>query len=199
MLRRINPNKELQSYIIGVALGDGNLTNPNGRAPRLRVSCDLKYPKLINKITASLGELFPDNKVSSIRKGTTRCLDVMVHSNHLEDLVGWKVGQGSKYRQNAHVPEWIREDRKYIIPCLQGLIETDGCMYTDRGYKAVMFVNIVRDLSLDVYHMMQALNFSPRFYSLINFKTKFMSHPRYNVRLARNVDKFLSVVQPLKA
>jgi DNA-binding transcriptional regulator WhiA len=47
--KSINPNKELQSYIIGLALGDGNLSNPNGRALRLRISCDKKYPFLYKK------------------------------------------------------------------------------------------------------------------------------------------------------
>lgn len=31
------------AYIIGVAIGDGNLSNSNGRAVRLRVTCDNKY------------------------------------------------------------------------------------------------------------------------------------------------------------
>ena len=31
--------------MVGIALGDGNLSNPNGRATRLRVTCDLRYPQ----------------------------------------------------------------------------------------------------------------------------------------------------------
>lgn len=40
-----NMNKEDKrnlAYVIGIAFGDGNLSNPNGRAVRLRVSCDKK-------------------------------------------------------------------------------------------------------------------------------------------------------------
>ena len=31
-----NPDRDLQAYVIGLAVGDGNLSNPNGRAVRLR-------------------------------------------------------------------------------------------------------------------------------------------------------------------
>ena len=42
------------AYIIGVALGDGNLSNPNGRAIRLRISCDTRYPFIIESIKEAL-------------------------------------------------------------------------------------------------------------------------------------------------
>ena len=38
------------AYIIGIALGDGNLSNPNKRAVRLRITCDTGYPGLIENI-----------------------------------------------------------------------------------------------------------------------------------------------------
>jgi hypothetical protein len=47
---KLNPDKLLQAYIIGVALGDGDLSNPNGRAVRLRITCDKKYPRLIEHV-----------------------------------------------------------------------------------------------------------------------------------------------------
>jgi hypothetical protein len=47
--------KQIKSlaYIIGVALGDGNLSK-NGGTTRLRVTCDNKYPKIITEITKHL-------------------------------------------------------------------------------------------------------------------------------------------------
>jgi hypothetical protein len=45
----LNPDPELQAYVIGLAIGDGNLSNPNGRAIRLRISCDTNYPHLLEK------------------------------------------------------------------------------------------------------------------------------------------------------
>jgi len=45
MFRRVSEDKKLHAYIVGLALGDGNLSNPNGRAVRLRITCDKKYPQ----------------------------------------------------------------------------------------------------------------------------------------------------------
>ena len=59
----LNQDKNLQAYIIGLAIGDGNLSNPNGRAVRLRITCDNKYPGLIDRIARSLQKLLPKNKV----------------------------------------------------------------------------------------------------------------------------------------
>src|SRR3989344_4325096 len=54
------------AYVVGIALGDGNLSNPNGRAVRLRITCDKKYPYLIKKIEKALRVVAPQNKVSRI-------------------------------------------------------------------------------------------------------------------------------------
>jgi hypothetical protein len=37
--------KSYLAYLKEIALGDGNISNPNGRAFRMRITCDLKYPK----------------------------------------------------------------------------------------------------------------------------------------------------------
>lgn len=63
------------AYVIGIAMGDGNLSNPNGRAVRLRVSCDTKYPKIIKNIIHAIQEVMPLNKVSLIHRKES-CVDI---------------------------------------------------------------------------------------------------------------------------
>jgi hypothetical protein len=48
----LHPDSELHAYVLGLAIGDGNLSNPNGRAVRLRITCDTKYPILIKWLQA---------------------------------------------------------------------------------------------------------------------------------------------------
>src|SRR5215471_18910377 len=91
----LNPDLELQAYVIGLAIGDGNLSNPNGRATRLRITCDTKYPALVAKIASALQRLLPKNKVSLVR-GNGNYLNVSVYSNSLEPLLGWRAAGGSK-------------------------------------------------------------------------------------------------------
>ena len=194
---KVSDDKNLRAYIIGLALGDGNLSNPNGRAIRLRITCDKKYPILIDKIADSLQKLFPENKVALVERES--CVDVSVYSNYLEDLLGWKVGQGSKFKQNVSMPEWIKKDLEARTYCLRGLIETDGSIYYDRGYKMVIFSNIVESLATDVYESFKLLGFKPHFYKIkqgVEYNHAY-SH-KYQVRLSKNSEQFLDLVRPEK-
>jgi len=194
MKKNLPPNfdKQLLAYVIGVALGDGNLSDPNGRATRLRITCDLKYPKLIKKIQNSISTLLPNNKVSII-KSPGNYINISCYSNHWEKLVGWDVGKGSKLTQKISIPNWIKENNDYKINCLRGLIETDGSIYLDRGYKTVMFTSAIPNLAKDVYNLMISLEFKPRFYTIQNGKNLV-----YRIRIATNVDKFLELIKPEK-
>lgn len=146
--RPLSGDLKLRAYVIGVALGDGNLTNPNGRATRLRITCDPKCPQLIVKFRRALQALFPENRVGIIRR-PDGCVDVSCVSNHREGLLGWKAGNGSKIRQGARVPDWILSNRAFSIECLRGLIETDGTVYVDGGYPMVMFTTASLGLAED--------------------------------------------------
>lgn len=185
----------LLAYVVGLALGDGSLSNPNGRATCLRITCDLKYPHLIQKIAASIQKLLPWNKVSSVRKWGN-ALDIQCYSKHWESLLGWRVGKGSKIIQQVSIPDWIEESDKFRIACLRGLLETDGSIYIDRGYPMVMFVNCAEALARGVHRTMVALGFSPHLYYFINNKPR---SPVYHVRLSKRVQEFLALVRPEKS
>ncbi len=195
---KINSDKSLQAYVIGLAIGDGNLTNPNQRAARLRITYDKKYPFLLKKVHNSLGLLFPENKIGLVDRGN--CVDVSVHSKHLEKLLGWKAKNGSKFIQNVSVHRWIMANRKYRINCLRGLIETDGSIYSDRGYKMVMFVTIIPTLARQVNKIITSLDFMPHLYQIERHANKYNYNQQtlFHVRLSKNVDKFLDLIRPDK-
>lgn len=179
--------------MVGLALGDGNLSNPNGRATRLRITCDLKYPKLIQKIQSAIATLLPENKVSIVRR-SENCLDISCYSNKWENLLGWHANKGPKLSQNVSIPNWIKTKYEYKINCLKGLIETDGSIYKDRTYRAVMFTNASHSLATDVLEIIISLGFKPRFYIANNNNNKIV----YRMRLATNVTRFLDLVKPEK-
>ena len=192
----ISNDANLKAYVIGLAIGDGNLSNPNGRATKLRISCDTKYPLLIKRVATSLQELLPENKVNTIQK-KGNCIDVYVCSNHLENLLGWKAKGGSKDLQKVSVPTWIQEKEEYKINCLRGLIETDGAIYLDRGYRMVIFSSIIPNLAEDVYNLINSLGFKSHLYKVPEKKS---THGyKYQVRLSKDVQKFLDIVQPDKS
>jgi DNA-binding transcriptional regulator WhiA len=182
---KINTDRDLQAYIIGLALGDGNLSNPNRRAVRLRITCDKKYPKLIKHITKSLQSLFPRNHVNTInRQG---CVDVSVYSNQLTEIMGWDWKMGPKDIQNVRVPQWIKRNAGHTKECLRGLFQTDGSRYSDHGYTMINFVNTGSGLANDVFNMIKNIGYFPNMQKLKqgNRKTK------HTVRLSRSVPRFI--------
>jgi len=178
------------AYIIGVAIGDGNLSNPNGRATRLRITCDLKYKKLIKNIAASLGKVFPVNKISSIKRRDS-CVDISCYSNRLEGLFGWKAKNGSKIEQNVSIPKWIKKNRISMIKCLKGLFETDGSVYSDRGYIMANFTTAIYPLSQDVMEMITRIGFRP------NLQTHQAKDGRikYTIRITQRAKEFIKIIK----
>ena len=187
--------KKALAYITGIALGDGNLSNPNGRAVRLRVICDNNYPKLGNEIIAALQFLLPKNKVSVYRRRVDNCFEVYVYSNLLGDWMPWKVGMGPKARQGARVPSWIRRDLLFTQLCLRGLIQTDGCIYTDRGYRMVNFTNNNRLLAEDARDMFVQIGYNPSFMTVKLGPNQY----KYTARVARNAEKLIDELSLYKA
>ena len=185
--------KSTLAYVIGLALGDGNLSNPNGRAVRLRITCSTKYKNLIKDFCLSIQKLLLENKVSIIKRAKT-FYDISCYSNKWEDWLGWKAGKGSKYDQKINIPKWIKQNKKFSMECLRGLLQTDGCIYIDRGYKMVNFVTVIPNLAKDVVSLIKKLGFKANIYK-IKTKTK----TRYNIRISKNAKKFIKTIKLQKS
>ena len=184
-LKTLSKNKKLQAYVIGLSIGDGNLSNPNGRAVRLRITCDKNYPLLLKEVMHSIQKLLPQNKVSIIkRKG---CFDVSCYSNQWEKILEWKAKGGSKIKQNVRIPDWIKKEKAYIKECLRGLFQTDGSIYKDRKYTMVNFVTEIPILAKDVVKMIQAIGYKP---NLQKIKSK--NQTKFTIRLSRDSKKFIN-------
>ena len=183
------------AYVIGIALGDGNLSNPNGRAIRLRITCDSKYPKIGEEMQEALRVIFPKNKVSIAYAKPATSFNISVYSNTLADLLPWKVGEGTKAQQTAHVPDWILENTEYTKECLRGLIQTDGCIYIDRGYKMINFVNYTKLLVQNVQDMLTKLGFRSTFSAIKLSGDRY----RYSIRVTRDVENLIQTISLYKA
>lgn len=171
-------------------MGDGNLSNPNGRAVRLRITCDTKYPYLISKIERALRKIAPNNKVSRVNRADA-AIDISCYSNHWEKILGWKADKGSKMNQQIAVPKWILNNKEYSKSCLRGLFETDGSVYMDRKYLTVNFVTEIPSLASCVTTMLSDLGYkaSVQKLPLADSKTKF------TFRIHRNAKGFIKDIQ----
>ena len=187
LIKRVSADKKLHAYVVGLALGDGNLSNPNGRAIRLRITCDKKYVKLNEHIYNSLQEFLPDNKTFIIDRGT--CLDIGVHSNKLENLLGWKAQEGSKYKQKVKISDWILKDKIFIRECLRGLVQTDGSIYKDRGYLMVNIVSNIPSLAGSIVIGINKLGYKPNIQIHEDPKTT-----KHTIRISKNTTQFISEI-----
>ena len=184
------------AYVIGLAIGDGNLSNPNGRAIRLRITCHVRYQSLIQSISQTIQALLPKNKVSIIKR-SKNYLDISCYSNQWENWLGWSAGKGSKFKQNVSIPGWILEKEEFLIPCLKGLIETDGSIYRDRGYLMINFVTTIEQLASDVMTMLFKLGFKA---SISSFASKNEKHRlKHTIRICQNAEKLIEVLGLSKA
>ncbi len=179
---------ETLAYITGVAIGDGNLTNPNGRATRLRITCNTQYPNLIKRISESIQILLPNNKVSIIYTAKAY-INISCYSNKWENWLGWKSDQGSKLMQEVSIQNWIIENQELSIYCLRGLFETDGSIYMDRGYKMVNLVTYIPRLAEQVVAIIEQLG-----YKVHAYKYNISDHYRYNIRISREVEEFIAKI-----
>jgi DNA-binding transcriptional regulator WhiA len=181
-------NKKVLSYIIGISLGDGNLSNPNGRATRLRITCDKKYPKLIDYIQENIKIILPDNKVSIVDR--QNAIDISCYSNKWENVLGWKAKNGSKIQQRIKVPMWIKNDIVYIKECLRGLFQTDGSIYMDRKYIMVNFTSASYTLIKDVKDMMEVNEFNV----IIRKVVAKNDNIKYVIRVSKDVENFIKKI-----
>lgn len=192
MLKTVSEDKKLHAYIVGLALGDGNLSNSNGRAVRLRITCDKKYPKLYKHIFKSLQKFLPDNKVSIFNRKTY--LDIYCYSNKLEELLGWKAKGGSKFKQKVKMPDWILKSKEFTKECLRGIIQTDGSIFKDRKYTHVNVVSQIPELANSVKEAMEDIGYKP---NMQVFKSK--TGDKFTIRISKNVDKFIKDIKLWKS
>lgn len=186
-------NKSL-AYIIGAAIGDGNLSNPNGRAVRLRITCDTKYPKIIKRLVKNIQQILPNNKISQHTEKKGTYLNISCYSNQWEKLLGWQAKAGPKEKQKIRIPKWIKRRKELSSCCLKGLFETDGSVYLDRGYRMVNFVTIMPGLAKDVLEMISSLGFEAHIYQFQQPKSV-----NFTIRLSREVDQFIKLTGLEKA
>ncbi|MDQ3813345.1 MAG: hypothetical protein M3347_05285 [Armatimonadota bacterium] len=119
------PPSEDLAYLIGVISGDGNLW-ANSRTCKLGISCDARYPDLIEKYMRLIERLTGRAPSVRARKGGSY-FEICLYGKGLSTLLN--IPCGAKASNGYAVPEWIFEKPEYVRKFLLGLIETDGGVY----------------------------------------------------------------------
>lgn len=115
---------ERYSYLLGLYLGDGDITLVN-KTLRLRISQDRRYPQLADLCAQAMSEVLPSNRPGiSFRGGT--CI-ISVYSTHLACIFP-QHGKGRKHTRPIELEHWQREIvERHPWGLIAGLLHSDGC------------------------------------------------------------------------
>lgn len=127
------------SYLLGMYLGDGCLSEHRRGVFRLRIVCDMSYEAIIEECCAAMQAVFP-RKVAYVlpRKG---CVEVSMYSKHWICFFP-QHGPGKKHTRPIYLAPW-QEDivGSETESFVRGLIHSDGCrtVANDRGVMSVRY------------------------------------------------------------
>lgn len=162
----INQYKELSrdenlAELIGIILGDGNLQK-HPRTENLRITCDSNDTGYIRHISDVVTRVFGKSPTMRKRKNKN-AVSIDLYQCKISERLNLPCGD--KIRNNVSIPSWISLKEKYMVKCLKGLFETDGCFQEDKLNYAqyVEFKNNCVRLREDVYNALLRLRFNPQF------------------------------------
>jgi len=144
---------------IGIFLGDGNIWNKT-------VEITLEYPWEIQYacyIQALIYKLFRKN--ATIGKQVSNALRVRIYSKEvIEFLKSFGIKGGNKITGKISIPQKIIKNKKALIGCIRGLVDTDGgIFFKQNGYKRALieFKSFSKPLRKTFKEGLQKIGFTP--------------------------------------
>ena len=154
--------------LIGITLGDGNLgfypKYPKKeplkiRCHYLRIYCCLDEKQYAKEIEFILKRVFK-KQCYIYKRPSENILYLEISLKSLDTLLGLPIGD--KIKNKVEIPNWIFNDKKYLLSCLRGLFDTDGCCYlTNKKYRIVNFTSANPALLKNIKSGLVFLGFHP--------------------------------------
>ena len=163
----VYPGKSEQlAEFVGIMLGDGSIT-PRQVAVTVHYKDDRAYSLFIKRLMQQLFDVTPTRSIHPERGTATVIISrtLLVKFCHSIGLV-----IGNKIEQQIDIPQWILADRRFQIACIRGLIDTDGCIFSERHtiggkqycYPRLSLVSASAPLRQSAFNILHGLDFSPK-------------------------------------
>lgn len=118
------------AYLLGLYLGDGNLTRGRGDVYALNLACCDAWPGLISAARDAIAAAMPANKVFAVRK--VGCTLLKSTSKHWPCLFP-QHGPGRKHTRRIELEPWQQAIvQAFPDAFVRGLFHSDGCRVTNR-------------------------------------------------------------------
>jgi hypothetical protein len=151
---------------IGIMMGDGGTTHRQLSISLHHID-DLAYCKFVVALIKKLFAVTP-----TIRHIPSRSVNIILisRSKMIKYLHELGLPVGNKVKQNFDIPPWVKERREYMIACVRGLIDTDGCIFIHRyrvngklySYKKLDFCSYSQPLLKTVKNFLEELEIHTR-------------------------------------
>ena len=125
------PDRYSYSYLLGLYLGDGYVGVGRGRSCQLMITCDSRYPELIEDCWAAMQLVAPGCHIGRYQT-PFQCIRVVGGSRLWPDAFP-QHGPGRKHERPIVLEPWQREIvDAFPREFLRGLIHSDGCRTVNR-------------------------------------------------------------------
>jgi len=119
----IVPRDTSTAELVGVVLGDGNIT-AYPRCERLIISSNSKADKFIVRYSKLVERIF--KKKPAIQKTNRNCIRISLYQRNISQRL--LIPTGNRRNLNNLVPGWIQREEEYLIACLKGLFEAEASL-----------------------------------------------------------------------
>ena len=156
VIKLCNEYSAQYSYILGSYLGDGYIVK-FPRTYKLRIYNDSRYDDIINDQLISLRSLFKKNKISTLKRTKSNCIEVSVHCNILPIMFP-QHGSGKKHGRDVSLLDWQWDIVWKEPECfIKGLIDSDGSHFLHtqevKGIARYRYIYQFTNKSLDIVDM----------------------------------------------
>lgn len=147
-----NIYNEKSAEIVGIMLGDGSIYAKDGNYSVAVFGHSEDEKQYMLEYLYNLFEDFFKRCPSIFYHKTKKEIRLQItRKAAVEKMIKLGLKPGNKIKNNCGIPKWIFENEKFLISCIRGLVDTDGCVYKKSGYDIpqIEFYNSIPKLRTD--------------------------------------------------
>lgn len=119
-------------HLLGLYLGDGSISEHRRQVFRMRITLDVRYPRIVGECEAAMQAVVPRNRVHRQLR-TCNCYEVHAYSKSWPCLFP-QHGRGKKHERRIFLAGWQQKlAARWPKQLIKGLIQSDGCRVINTG------------------------------------------------------------------